>query len=148
VLVLLVLGWNQFWILLFAHPCGFSEFVCSFAVVISSSGTVGFDCVPDKAAAHVLVEGGGVVLVGREGRAALRCELGKPAQDHDLDLVRPQALEQRPPLASWGPGGEGRVGVGGEVDVLRVTVADGGGVVDHGFRSDRKIGGGLELSRD
>jgi hypothetical protein len=108
-----------------------------------------------EAAAHVLVEGGGVVLVGREGGAALRRELGERAQDHDLVLVGPQPLEQRPPLAGpraaagarrspGGGGGEGGVGVGvgGEVDVVGVAVAVGVGVGEGGGDHGAGAGGG------
>ena len=59
-----------------------------------------------EAAAHVLVEGVGVVLVRRERRAARRGELREPAEDHDLVLLRPQPLEQRPPLAAAGGGAD------------------------------------------
>ena len=116
-----------------------------------------------EAAAHVLVEGGGVVLVRREGGAPLRRELGEGAQDHDLVLVRPQALEQRAPLPGPGPatgrggrccgggdggGGEDRVGVwvDGEVEVVGVAVAvrvgvrEGGG--HHGSGGGGVVDGG------
>jgi hypothetical protein len=65
-------------------------------------------------AAHVLVEGGGVVLVGREGRAALRRELGEPAQDHDLVLVSHKCWNsgRRSPL---GPTKNAKLGSAGKL---------------------------------
>jgi hypothetical protein len=96
-------------------------------------------------AAHVLVEGGGVVLVGREGRAALRRELGEPAQDHDLVLVSHKCWNsgRRSPL---GPTKNAKLGSAGKLmpSDSPLLAAEGSSTM---VRSDRKIGGGLDSIR-
>jgi hypothetical protein len=83
-----------------------------------------------EAAAHVLVERVGVVLVRRERRAAGGRELREAAEDHDLVLLGPESLEQGAPLAAVAGGDRpaaaaaSRDGVGmGEVAVFGVATA-------------------------
>jgi len=92
-----------------------------------------------EAAAHVLVEGVGVVLVRRERRAARGGELSEAAEDHDLVLLGPEALEQRPPLPAVA-GGHRAAAAPGRRD--RVGQAGGGG---SGGVGEARIGGVEEV---
>jgi len=93
-----------------------------------------------QAAAHVLVERVGVVLVRRERRAARGGELGEAAEDHNLVLLGPEALEQGPPLPAVAGGDRAAAAPAGRDRVGQAGGGGGGGV------GEVRIGGVEEVS--